>query len=131
MHSSSYSGDHDALGIDRAGRPLRVAQHPVSTERLLQRVVVQQPARQVVAHTQDQLDRLDRLDRADDARQHAQHARLGARRRQLGRRRLGQEAAVARAVVRLERGDLALELALRLTGSSIALSAGRSRRMSC
>ena len=56
-----------------------------------------------------QLDRLVRLQRADDPRQHAEHAALGARRRELGRRRLGEEAAVARAVVRLEDGDLALE----------------------
>ena len=41
--------------------------------------------------------------------QHAEHAALGARRRQLDGRRLREEAAVARAVVRLEDGHLALE----------------------
>ena len=56
-----------------------------------------------------ELDRLVRLQRADDPRQHAEHAAFGARRRELGRRRLREEAAVARAFVRLEDGDLALE----------------------
>ena len=41
--------------------------------------------------------------------QHAEHAALGAARRELRRRRLREEAAVARALVRLEDGDLALE----------------------
>ncbi len=41
--------------------------------------------------------------------QHAEHAALGARRRELGRRRRREEAAVARALVRLEDRHLALE----------------------
>ena len=41
--------------------------------------------------------------------QHAEHAALGAARRELRRRRLREQAAVARALVRLEDGDLALE----------------------
>ena len=42
-----------------------------------------------------ELERLARLERADDARQDAEHAALGAARRELGRRRLREEAAVA------------------------------------
>ena len=49
------------------------------------------------------------LQRAHDPGQHAEHAALGARRRELGRRRLREEAAVARALVRLEDRELALE----------------------
>ena len=45
----------------------------------------------------------------DDPGQHAEHAGLGARRGQLGRRRLGDQAPVAGAVVGVEDGDLALE----------------------
>ena len=44
--------------------------------------------------------------RADDAGQHAEHAGLGAARRQLGGRRLGDHVAVGRAVLRVEHGDL-------------------------
>ena len=43
------------------------------------------------------------------ARQDAEHAALGARRRELGRRRLREEAAVARPLLRLEDRHLALE----------------------
>ena len=57
----------------------------------------------------DELQRLVRLERADDPGQHAEDAALGAARRQLGRRRGGEEAAVARAVAGLEHGHLALE----------------------
>ena len=74
-----------------------------------ERVEEQQPADERLADPGRELDRLVRLQRADDARQHAEHAALGARRRELGRRRLREEAAVARAFVRLEDGDLALE----------------------
>ena len=68
-----------------------------------------QPADQRLADPERQLERLVRLDRADDAREHAQHAALGAARGELGRRRLREEAAVARALERLEDGRLALE----------------------
>src|SRR5699024_8783571 len=39
--------DDQLVGIDRAGRALRVAQHLVGAERLVERVVGQQAARQV------------------------------------------------------------------------------------
>ena len=45
----------------------------------------------------------------DDAGQHAEHAGLGARGRQVGRRRLGDHVAVGGAVLRVEHGDHALE----------------------
>src|SRR3982751_6702006 len=63
-------------------------------ERLLERVEEQQPADERVADPRRELERLIRLDRADDPGQDAEHAALGARRRQLGRRRLREEAAV-------------------------------------
>ena len=62
-----------------------------------ERVEVEQPADQRVADAERELQRLVRLQRPDDARQHAEHAALGARRRELRRRRRGVEAAVARA----------------------------------
>ena len=102
-------GDDDVGRVDRAGRAARVTQHLVGAERLLERVVGEQPAGERVAETEDQLDRLERLDRADDAGQHAEHTGLGARRRQLGGRRLGDHAAVARPDVRVEDRGLALE----------------------
>ena len=62
-----------------------------------ERVEEQQPADERVADPERELQRLGRLDRADHARQHAEHAALGAARGELGRRRLREEAAVARA----------------------------------
>src|SRR5439155_24214146 len=56
-----------------------------------------------------ELQRRVRLERADDPREDAEHAALGAAWGELGRRRLREEAAVARPLVRLEDGDLALE----------------------
>ena len=47
-----------------------------------------------------ELQRLVGLKRADDAGQDAEDAALGAARRQLGRRRLREEAAVARPLLR-------------------------------
>ena len=55
------------------------------------------------------LMRLGGLDHADDARQHAQHAAFGAARHEPRRRRLGIEAAVARAVLGGEHRRLAFE----------------------
>src|SRR5579884_3116546 len=74
-----------------------------------ERVEEEQPADQRLADPERQLERLVRLQRADDARQHAEHAALGARRRQLRRRRLREEAAVAGPLTRLEDRHLALE----------------------
>ena len=51
-----------------------------------------------LADAEQELQRLVRLQRADDPGQHAEDAALGAARRELGRRRRGEEAAVARAL---------------------------------
>ena len=67
-----------------------------------QRVVDQEAANQRLANSGDQLDGFGRLDHADDAGQHAQDATLGAARHEPGRRRLGIQAAIARAVLRRE-----------------------------
>ena len=48
-----------------------------------------------VAAPEEELDRLGRLERPDDAAQDAEDARLLAARREVRRRRLGVEAAVA------------------------------------
>ena len=105
---SSYS----AITISRAlaaGRALRVAADLERAEALLERVVGEEAPDERFAEVEHELDGLERLDRTDDPGEHAEHAGLGARRRQLGRRRLGQQAAVARAVVGLEHRDLTLE----------------------
>ena len=102
-------GDDDLAGVGPAGRAVRVAVHLEGPEALLERVVGQQPALQGVADAEQDLDRLDGLDRPDDAGQHPEHAGLGAARRQLGRRRLGDHAAVAGPLVGIEDGGLALE----------------------
>ena len=86
-----------------------IAAQPHLVERRVERVEQDQAADRGLADAEQQLERLARLQRAHDARQHAEHAALGARRRELGRRRLREEAAVARALVRLEDRELALE----------------------
>ena len=62
-----------------------------------------------VAEAEQQLDRLHRLDRADDPGQDTEHPGLRAVGRELGRRWLGKQAAIARARVRNEHRSLALE----------------------
>src|SRR6201989_1194992 len=62
-----------------------------------------------LADAEAELERLARLERADDPRQDAEHATFGAARRELRRRRLREEAAVAGALVRLEHRGLPLE----------------------
>ena len=75
----------------------------------IQGVVQQQLADQRLADAQDQLDRLGGLQGADGAGQHAQHAALGAGGHQPGRRRLGEQAAVARAAFGVEHAHLPVE----------------------
>src|SRR4051812_2483978 len=87
----------------------RVALDPHLVELARERVVDQQPPDQRLADPERELQRLVRLQRADDTRQHAEDAALGARRRELGRRGSGEEAAVARSVADLEHADLPLE----------------------
>src|SRR4029077_18646669 len=90
--------------IVAADRAVRAALDLHLVELRRERVEEQQPADERVADPGRKLDRLVRLQRADDARQHPQHAALGARRRELWRRRLREEAAVAGAFVRMEDG---------------------------
>src|SRR5947207_3212985 len=101
-------GEHDRRTVATC-RAVGIAPHLVVAERLLEGIVREQPAAEGFSDVEQELDRLERLDRSDDAGQHAEHAGLGARRRELRRRRLGQEAPVARSVVRIEDGDLSLE----------------------
>ena len=75
----------------------------------IERVKQQQPPDERPAPAEDQLDGLERLDRAHDSRQHAQHASLGATRHHPRRRRLGIEAPVARAFLRIKHRGLPLE----------------------
>src|SRR5436190_16368057 len=95
------SGDRGMIATDRA---LRIAAQPNLTEGSFERVVQEIPADERLTDAQEQLDGLRRLHRADDAGQHAEHARFGARRRELGRWWLGEEAPVARAFEGLEHG---------------------------
>ncbi len=75
----------------------------------LESVVEQEPADQRLSRSQDQFDRLGRLDDADQARQNSQDASLGAVGHEVGRRRLGIEAAIAGPVRRKKDGRLAVE----------------------
>src|SRR5207245_1435817 len=99
-------GDRRRFAADRAGG---IAAQRDLVERRGQRVEEEQAADQRRADSQRELQRLVRLQRADDAGQDAEDTALRARRRELGRRRLWKEAAVAGALVRLEDRDLALE----------------------
>src|SRR5919202_5292374 len=99
-------GDGRALAADRA---LRVAPDRHLVELRGERVEQEQPADERLADPERELERLARLQRADDPREDAEHAALGARRRELRRRRRGEESAVARACAGLEHHHLTLE----------------------
>src|SRR5215210_1141058 len=99
-------GDRRVLTADGAFRVLaefhlaqahaqRVVEHETSDERL--------------ADPEYELDGLGSLDGADGARQYSKYPALGAARDEAGRRRLGIEAAVARAFLGVEHTRLALE----------------------
>src|ERR687892_659883 len=68
-------------------------------ELVAHRVVQHQRAGQGLPHVEDELDGLHGLDRADDPGEHAEHAALGARGHRPGRRRLREQAPVARRVL--------------------------------
>src|SRR5262245_17893084 len=102
----------DVLGDRRvvaAHGAVRVAAHGHFVERRSERVEEQEPPGEGVASVEDQLERLVRLDRADDSGEHAEDTALGAARRELRRRRLREEAPVARTYARVEERDLPLE----------------------
>src|ERR1700712_3597687 len=91
-------GDGRVLAADRAGLVLAQLER---AEGHLERVVHQEATNQRVALAEDQLEHLGGLHDADDARQDAQYASLGAGRREVRRRRLRVEAAVAGALLRI------------------------------
>ena len=86
--------DRRMIAADRARR---IAPQLQLAELHAPGVVEQQPPDERRAGAENQLDRFGRLDGADDAGQHAQHAAFGAARDEPGWRRLGIEAAIARA----------------------------------
>ena len=92
-----------------AHRAIRVLPQLQLTELHLQGVIDQEAPDQRFADADDELDGLGGLDHADDARQHTKHAAFGAAGHESGRRRLGIEAAVARAVLGPEHGCLSFE----------------------
>ena len=96
-------------GVRAAGRAVRVAAHLELGEGHRQGVVDQQAAGERVADAEQHLDGLVGLDVAHHAAEHAEHAGLAARGRHVRRRRLGEEAAVAGALVGQEHRRVALE----------------------
>src|SRR5437016_13007423 len=92
-----------------ADRAVRIAAERDFVELGGEGVEEQQASCERLACAERELQRLACLERADDARQHPEHSALGAARRELGWRRLREEAAIARALVRLEHRHLALE----------------------
>src|SRR6476620_7882143 len=99
-------GDGGAVATDRA---VRVAAKIDLAELGRQRVEEEQPPDQRLADPEAELQRLARLERADDARQDTEHAALCAAGRELRGRRLREQTAVARPLMRLEHGRLPLE----------------------
>src|SRR6202035_1443156 len=94
------------LGADGAGGVLLELE---LAEAHLQSVEEQQAADERLADADDELDRLVRLESADDPRQHPEDPALGAGGDEAGRRRLGEEAAVAGTPGAPEDRHLALE----------------------
>ena len=92
-----------------ADRALGVFPHFQLAELQLERVVDQHPADHRIAGTGYELDGFGRLQRTDRPAEHAEHAALGARRDHPGRRRLGEQAAIARSVLRPEHRQLSVE----------------------
>src|SRR5256885_9793685 len=92
-----------------AHRTVRVAPEFHLRELARERVVEEQPADEGLADPERELERLRGLNRPDHAGQHAEHAALGAAWRHVRRRRLWEEAAVARPVAGLEDRRLPLE----------------------
>src|SRR5262249_22932270 len=77
----------DRARVLAADRALRVAAQGDLVEGRVERVEEHQPAGERLADPQQVLEGLGGLQRAHDPRQHAEHAALGARRRELRRRR--------------------------------------------
>src|SRR5437899_5530558 len=99
-------GDRGVFSADRA---LRVAPQPHLAESRVEGVKEEIAADEGLSDPEKELEGLVRLDRPDDSGKHAEDTRLRARGRELRRRRLVEQAAVARAFEWLEHGDLPLE----------------------
>ncbi len=102
--------DEPVLGrLWRAEHALRVLVQLQLPERHRARVVEEEPADERLADADNELDRLGRLEGPDDPGEHAEDAGLRARRDELGRRRLGVQAPVARTGACVKDAHLALE----------------------
>src|SRR5262245_14075189 len=94
-------------GMLTAHRTLRIAAQLVDAQLHAERIEVYHAADERLADAEDELDRFERLHAADQTRQHAEHSGFGAARCGARRRRLGEQAAVARSLVRREDRRLA------------------------
>src|SRR5690242_4333135 len=101
--------DEPHLGPRTADGTLRIAPHLHLAELGRERVEREQAAGERCPDPEQELQDLGRLEQPDEPGQDAQHPRLGAGGREVGRRRLGVETAVAWAVARPEGRDLPLE----------------------
>ncbi len=72
-------GDDDLTGVGPTGRAGGIPAHLEGPERLLQRVVGEQPPDEGVTQVEEHLDGLDGLDRPDDAGQHSRARRPRSR----------------------------------------------------
>src|SRR5436190_12164545 len=92
-----------------AHRAVRIAADLDVAELTRERIEEEQPSDEWIPDPKRELQRFARLQRADHARQHAEDPAFRARRRELRRRRGGEEAAVARSLTGLEHRHLSLE----------------------
>ena len=103
---AGLAGRDGRIAADRA---VRVTPELELGELGLEGIEQEQPAGQRLADPEQDLERLVRLEHAEDAGHDAEDAGHGAAGRELRRRRGRVQAAVARALVRDERRQLALE----------------------
>ena len=125
---TAEGGVVDETGLGRDGgakHALRVLSQLQLPELEAERVVQQEPTDQRLAAPEDEFHRLGRLEDADESREHAEHPGLGARRHQVRGRRLGIEAAITGAALRVEDAHLALEAVDRPVDVGFAEKDGR------
>src|SRR5690242_8835938 len=92
-----------------AGGAIRILAQPNGSEAHAQRVDEEQSPNEGLADAEYELDPFGGLDRSDETGQHAEHAAFGAARNEPGRRRLGEETAIARSLLESEDRCLSLE----------------------
>src|SRR5206468_1205707 len=97
------------VGTVAADGAVGIALQPQRPELIGQRIDHQQPSDQGIANAEQQFDGLVRLKETDDAGQDAERAGFVTARGELGRRWLGEYAAIAGSVEGLEDADLAIE----------------------